>query len=33
MWINRATLAKEIDGTIEYIYPKTTADMVDYTVS
>ena len=31
MSINKATLAKEVDGTIEYIYPKTTADMVDYT--
>lgn len=30
MAINRATLAKEVDGTIEYIYPKSTADMIDY---
>ena len=29
--INRATLAKEIDGVIEYIYPKTSADLVEYT--
>lgn len=31
--INRATLAKEIDGVIEYIYPKTSADLVEYTDS
>ena len=31
MGINKATLAKEINGTIEYIYPKTTADIVEYT--
>ena len=30
MAINKATLAKEIDGTIEYIYPKTVADIVEY---
>lgn len=28
--INKATLAKEVDGVVEYIYPKTTADMVEY---
>ena len=28
--INKATLAKEINGSIEYIYPKTTADIVEY---
>ena len=33
MAINKATLAKEIDGKIEYIYPKTTSDMVEYTPS
>ena len=33
MAINKATLAKEVDGKIEYIYPKTTADMVEYTSS
>lgn len=31
MAINKATLAKEVDGKIEYIYPKTTADLVEYT--
>lgn len=31
MAINKATLAKEVDGVIEYIYPKTTADLVEYT--
>jgi hypothetical protein len=30
MAINKATLAKEIDGVIEYIYPKTSADIVVY---
>ena len=29
--VNRATLGKEVDGVIEYIYPKTSADMVEYT--
>jgi len=33
MAINKATLAKEIDGKIEYVYPKTTSDMVEYTPS
>lgn len=33
MAINKATLAKEINGVIEYIYPKTTADMVEYDLS
>jgi len=33
MAINKATLAKEIDGVIEYIYPKTTADLVEYDAS
>ena len=31
MAINYATLAKEVSGTIEYIYPKTTASIVEYT--
>lgn len=26
----KATLAKEVDGVVQYIYPKTTADMVEY---
>lgn len=30
MPIARATLAKEIDGTITYIYPKTTSDLVEH---
>ena len=30
MAINYATLAKEIDGVIEYIYPKTVADLVEF---
>ena len=30
MAINKATLAKEIDGVIEYIYPKTSGDIVVY---
>ena len=30
MAINKATLVKEVDGNIEYIYPKTTADIVEY---
>jgi len=29
--INYATLAKEINGVIEYIYPKTVASIVEYT--
>ena len=28
--INRATLARQINGEIEYIYPKTYADLVEY---
>lgn len=31
MGINKGTLAREVNGTIEYIYPKTSADMVEYT--
>ena len=31
MAINLATLAKEIDGVIEYIYPKTVAKIVEFT--
>ena len=30
MAINKATLAKEVDGVTEFIYPKTSADMVEY---
>ena len=30
MSINKATLAKEVNGVIEYIYPKTTSDIVEY---
>lgn len=30
MAINKATLAKEVDGVIEYIYPKTSGDIVVY---
>ena len=30
MAINKATLAKVINNTVEYIYPKTTADLVGY---
>lgn len=30
MAIIYATLAKEVDGVVEYIYPKTTADVVEY---
>ena len=30
MAINKGTLAKEVNGTIEYIYPKTSADIVEY---
>ena len=29
--INKGTIAKEIDGVLEYIYPKTTSDIVEYT--
>ena len=28
--VNRATLARQVNGEIEYIYPKTYADMVEY---
>ena len=28
--INRATLARQVNGEIEYIYPKTEADLVEY---
>ena len=31
MGINKGTIIKEIDGSIKYIYPKTSADMVEYT--
>jgi hypothetical protein len=31
--INKATLGKEVDGVIEYIYPKTSADMVEYSTN
>ena len=31
MAINKGTIIKEIDGSIKYIYPKTSADMVEYT--
>ena len=31
MAINKATIVKEVDGRIEYIYPKTTSDIVEYT--
>ena len=30
MAINKVTLAKEINNTIEYLYPKTTADITEY---
>jgi hypothetical protein len=30
MVINKCTLAKEVDGKVEYVYPKTTADLVEY---
>ena len=30
MSINKATLAKYVEGSIEYIYPKTTSDLVQY---
>ena len=33
MAISKAVLAKEVDGVINYIYPKTTADMVEYDAS
>lgn len=28
--INKGILGKEVDGVIEYVYPKTSADMVEY---
>ena len=31
MAINKGTLAKEVNGVIEYIYPKTTSEIVEYT--
>ena len=31
MAINKVVLAKQIDGKIEYLYPKTTSDMVMFT--
>ena len=30
MAINKGTIAKEINGVVEYIYPKTSADIVEY---
>ena len=33
MAINYATLAKEIDGVIQYIYPKTAAELVEYSAT
>lgn len=30
MAIIRGTLAKELDGAVEYVYPKTDAEMVEY---
>lgn len=30
MAINKGTIAKEINGIVEYIYPKTSADVVEY---
>lgn len=33
MAINKGTLAKNVNGVMEYIYPKTTADIVEYTAS
>lgn len=33
MAITYATLAREIDGRAEYIYPKTDATLVDYSIS
>ena len=31
MAINKGTLAKEVNGIVEYIYPKTASDIVEYT--
>lgn len=28
--VNHATLARQVDGEIQYIYPKTTAELVEY---
>ena len=25
-----ATLAKEVDGQVEYVYPKTTAEIIEF---
>ena len=33
MAINKATLAVDINGAIEYVYPKTSADLVEYDTS
>ena len=30
MAINKGTIAKEINGVVEYVYPKTSADVVEY---
>ena len=30
MSINKVTLAKEVNSTIEYLYPKSTADIIEY---
>lgn len=30
MAINKGTIAKEINGVVEYVYPKTSADIVEY---
>lgn len=30
MAINKGTIAKEVNGVVEYIYPKTSADIVEY---
>lgn len=28
--ISKVTLAKEVDGVVDYIYPKTSSDVVEY---
>ena len=33
MAITRGTLAQEVDGKVEYIYPKTDASIVEYSAS
>ena len=33
MAINKGTIAKEVNGIVEYIYPKTTADIVEYSLT